>query len=197
MQLYSTNTVGDNSSTKYVNLDAEFISSTRVDWANPTCIFPLQSSDIRTSHSSCDIVISYDDALFISNCFSEFIGDFTVFEMITSLFKDLDRVSEDTYLISNITSPPNATKASNNAVLPSMYMILHLECVRLILVDDILGLHQPLLQCYLDNLEFCLASYTPTGETIYRDNISQKSGKGEMKIIIHLLYRFYELYSKL
>ena len=192
-QLHSTTNVEENTSTKYVNLDAEFISSTRVDWANPTCIFPLQSSDIRTSHSSCDIVISYDDALFISNCFSEFIGDFTVFEMITSLFKDLDRVNEDTYLISNNTSPPDATTSNSAAVLPpSMYMILHLECVRLILVDDILGLHQPLLQCYLDNLEFCLASYTPTGETISHDNISQKSGIGEMKIIHSFIIYIHE-----
>ena len=43
---------------------------------------------------------------------------------------------------------------------PSVYLVARFDCVKIVLVDDVLGLHQPLLQVFLDSVEICLSTYS-------------------------------------
>jgi len=127
---------------RYVNLDDEiFVSAFKVNIDLPTCVWPTKTPTTRSMQSSCDIVISCEDGFFIMDCLYGIFGKFSLFEIFSGLFKN--DVGEYNSLITTKTA---------------YYVGLRLECVRLIVVDDTLGLHQPLLQSFFDHVDFIFSS---------------------------------------
>lgn len=132
-----------NDQPKYINLDAEFIEFTTISWMDAKCVYPLETPCTRSSKSSCDIVTSCDDFFFIFQCLIDFFGDLTFLKTLESAFDAGQNEQEDSV---------------------SLYLIARLECVKLVLVDDVLGLHQPLLQLFFDLGEFTLSKSSSSSD---------------------------------
>lgn len=132
--------------TKYVKLDTDvFENSSQVNLPNPPkCVFQMNSPSTRSLQSSCDVVISCLDGFFIMGCCYGIFGTFSLFETFLNLFG---------YLKEGELSHNTADE------LTSYYVEMQLQCVRLIVVDDTLGLHQPLLQSFFDNVDLLLFSH--------------------------------------
>jgi hypothetical protein len=156
--------------TKYIKLDNEvFTASSLVEVDRPTCVFPTRSPHIRSQQSSCDIVISCEDAFFIADCCYGFVGTFSLLDTMSRLFNR--HLNSDDEL---------------SVQYKSKYVIVEMECVRLIVVDDMLGLHQPLLQCFVDSAELSFSSNNPAN----RKSMRMESTKTSQKGIVYLTFNF-------
>lgn len=133
----------DNSS--FVDFDTDHLKIGSSFIGYPTCVSPLTQSTTHFPKNSCDIVSSYEDIRFFYSLISEFIsGD----------SKESDDKNRDTDMWDpeeksrDAFSPTPIDKQEE----PSMFCILRMSGIKAVVVDNVLGLHLPLLQFFFDDL---------------------------------------------
>jgi hypothetical protein len=136
--------------------------------AEPTCLSPLVRSQPTFTNASCDIVISYEDMLFCSSLISEFwnptnpvaaansVNDTssTNAPCVSAEKPSLLRLNTGTYEESlkdeknerSKLHQPLRTQQSSELLEPSMTAIFRVTGLRIILIDNLLGLHLPFIQ---------------------------------------------------
>lgn len=108
----------------------------------PHCVFPLVPPDTEFTANSCDVVTGVEDLVLTLQLLDKFWpGGIGLSNRITSQNKTSlsSGKSRGTQKLDNM-------KAAESLKSPSMYMIVSFVGVRVILVDNILGLHLPLMQ---------------------------------------------------
>jgi hypothetical protein len=156
----------------YVDFDAENVHIPAITLSHPRTIVTLDEGGISFTPDSCDIVTSYEDVVFVSKAFQDLIilkvpdeqpvpsvGPSPSPSRHPSLREDTSsprsnrfsgrrRSSSD--VIFEATTAPTVT----NPDLPyNIFALISIQGVRLILVDNVLGLHLPLFQIFIEKLQ--------------------------------------------
>ncbi len=149
----------------FVYFDAEYPKIESKSQFEPVCVFPLASSSRKFPENSCDIVTSYEDLLLTIALIQKLI-DFTAPkpaprpvaapEGQQSRRRSINTPSKElaAILAAHESGATEAKKPPTKFELASQYSVIHLRSIRCIVVDNVLGLHLPLLQMFIDELNF-------------------------------------------
>lgn len=115
----------------FVDLNKDKVNLEPAQLALPHCVYPLIDSRTHFTSNSCDIVTCYEDMLFCSQLFKDFLGG------------DSDKPKKK--------SPKGAGLIKNAS--PSIFTVMCFTGVRVMVVDNVLGLHLPLMQIFIEDIQ--------------------------------------------
>ena len=155
-----------------------------------TCLQLVQTEKRRFNRRSCDIVTSIDDLIFVTETVSHFLGEQTVGSLFGNFTAESDTHDSKQggggghgggfteYARSQFPATPKQPAFASPAPLPdtpisprggsasclSIFFLARIADIKLILVDDVLGLHRPFAQTYFLELEVAsIVAPTPAG----------------------------------
>jgi hypothetical protein len=155
----STNKVSSISDVHFVEDVMNFSFDKRGDknsststFAVPECkiLNPLRCPSIERFYRRCDIVISFEDILVISNTLRSFFS---------STFT------------SNQATSPSAILVTNENRIHNCFFSLKIRHLKMIVVDDVLGLHLPLVQYHLSHFKFSASLVSSIDRSIGEDEV--------------------------
>ena len=155
---------------KYTDITPDLLIMSAHPIPMPSCVFPLLDSHVNnTSNDTCDVVTSFEDLLFVYHMVQSFLA--TTAEAPSpseangnKTNRPAPRVRRANSVIISSERPDNLIKTSrmkdtssinfdsNNAPAksqtnsPTFYGIIALQGFKFVIVDNLLGLHLPLLQ---------------------------------------------------
>jgi hypothetical protein len=160
-------------STKYVNLQGEQLQLGSSTVPHPHSVYPLISPRTDFTPHSCDIVTSYEDLTFCASLINKFLqykgsenaedSDLSGKHSAKSP-KHASKVPEPAaHLHARTRSASDATDSSIAAAPAtpcSIFSVLVVAGVRLMIVDNVLGLHLPLVQVRLSAYVLVITAFS-------------------------------------
>lgn len=132
----------DETGEKYVDIKENLDRVDVVHIPEPVCLFPLLRSDKEFTRYSCDIVTCYEDILFaVSTIRSSFAGITGAPPKANGKINESD---EPFRKESSENIHENADNSHSDSF--STFMVIAVTGMRLMIVDNVLGLHLPLFQ---------------------------------------------------
>ena len=133
---------------QYIDLHSEQLSLGSSPVPHPHSVFPLVTARTDFTPHSCDIVASYEDLTF---CVS-LVNKFLKIEEAQSATAEADTKSSKKERKDSIGSGASEqdeeydTEEENPTVSCSIFSVLVVAGIRVMIVDNVLGLHLPLVQ---------------------------------------------------
>jgi hypothetical protein len=150
----------------YVNFNNDHLLLSAVKLAAPTALFPLQNQQGQFSPESCDIVTCYEDIMFCTTVVTKFLGLNEAAPAATPEFSRESTNTADTTQRNDFGIINNDNSETHNkAAAPSpwdsvnIFSVIHMRSIRVVIVDNVLGLHLPLFQVTLISIFFLFCCY--------------------------------------
>lgn len=139
----------------FVHYEAEYPVIESKAQFEPMCVFPLASSSQAFPKNACAVVTSYEDLLFTIGLVMKLI-DFTPPKPLPPVVHMFENHASRRRS-ANMTPGKDSEARSkidpvSKLMLASQFSVIRLRALRFIVVDNVLGLHLPLLQLYVDEL---------------------------------------------
>lgn len=136
----------------YVDLNKDFLNLRATSVPYPHSVYPLIEPKHLFMSNPCDVVTSYEDALFVVSVFKDFfdtrpeeVDDASdIHRSVANAGKQRNTKSKAKTPAQKNNNSKNSSAAPRDPV-PSMFCVIALNGLRLMVVDNILGLHLPLL----------------------------------------------------
>lgn len=115
----------------------------------PKCVFPLSGIDRDFPENSCDVVTSYEDMLLTVSLITTLI-DMKKPEIPPLSDGDSHAGGDPSALAGAVAEVP----PEGIFHLASMFTVIRIQSLKCLIVDNVLGLHLPLLQLFVDYLQY-------------------------------------------
>jgi hypothetical protein len=150
----------------YVDLSRDGVVLEPAQISYPHCVYPLIQSSSDFTTNSCDIVTCYEDLQFCVNLLTAFVGGKKHEQSGGRNGKASDKKRYSTAKYKKKKAEKAAAQAHQNMMAngvdggpatnnppPSVFSVLSLTGVRVMIVDNVLGLHLPLVQLFLEDVQ--------------------------------------------
>jgi hypothetical protein len=149
----------------FVDLSRDGVMLEPAQISYPHCVYPLIQSTSDFTTNSCDIVTCYEDLTFCVNLLTEFVGgkkkqqragrsqngEKKRYSTAKYKKKKADKAAAVAHQNMIANGADGQTAASGTP--PSIFSVLSLTGVRFMIVDNVLGLHLPLVQLFLEDVQ--------------------------------------------
>jgi hypothetical protein len=144
---------------KYVDFESAKLDLRCQDVPSPHCVYPLLPSRQDFTHHTCDIVTSYEDLTFCISLANKFLKVDSSLSHRSADSSSANSPPHDNSGGGNTTSNGSAQdkKDATQAMNPmdssgessppvSLFSVFSISSIRFMIVDNVLGLHSPLIQ---------------------------------------------------
>eukprot|EP01038_Epipyxis_sp_PR26KG_P006870 gene6870-9407_t len=148
----------------YINLQDDHLQLEPAKIPQPHCVFPMTTTETNAHlpKNCCKVVTCYEDLLFCT-------------QIVTAFLDIQPKSTTNTSSAESVGRPHHPEKRKTVALvnpIPTFFGVISINSVRIMVVDNVLGLHLPLLQFIAENVQ---CTIDRSNHTMVKNSIKRSS----------------------